>query len=162
MCLRLPTVMCFAHCTVQFSSHCIFLHLMQKACSDQLSDCSKFWCSKMGFLPQCWLIVLFSHSPLLSSRASSLCLCLSSLEPHLYPPLRVCFALDLCVCCVCVLRVQLPTGPLIFNPLQQSQLSQFSPQQSQSATSSPQQQGETVRHNFTHCTKGIYRSLATF
>uniref|UniRef100_A0A8C4GJ73 SPT20 homolog, SAGA complex component n=1 Tax=Dicentrarchus labrax TaxID=13489 RepID=A0A8C4GJ73_DICLA len=37
----------------------------------------------------------------------------------------------------------IPTGPLIFNPLQQQQLSQFSPQQSQSATSSPQQQGET-------------------
>lgn len=58
---------------------------------------------------------------------------------------RVCFALDPCVCCICVLRVQIPTGPLIFNPLQQPQLSQFSPQQSQSATSSPQQQGETVR-----------------
>ncbi|XP_053703281.1 transcription factor SPT20 homolog isoform X1 [Synchiropus splendidus] len=39
--------------------------------------------------------------------------------------------------------LQLPTGPLIFNPLQQQQVSQFSPQQSQSATSSPQQQGET-------------------
>uniref|UniRef100_A0A673LYQ0 Spt20-like SEP domain-containing protein n=1 Tax=Sinocyclocheilus rhinocerous TaxID=307959 RepID=A0A673LYQ0_9TELE len=40
--------------------------------------------------------------------------------------------------------LQLPTGPLIFNSLQQQQLSQFSPQQqsSQSATSSPQQQGE--------------------
>ncbi|KAL2094261.1 hypothetical protein ACEWY4_008980 [Coilia grayii] len=40
--------------------------------------------------------------------------------------------------------LQIPTGPLIFNPLQQQQLSQFSPQQqnSQSATSSPQQQGE--------------------
>uniref|UniRef100_A0A671WN27 SPT20 homolog, SAGA complex component n=1 Tax=Sparus aurata TaxID=8175 RepID=A0A671WN27_SPAAU len=37
----------------------------------------------------------------------------------------------------------IPTGPLIFNSLQQQQLSQFSPQQSQSATSSPQQQGET-------------------
>lgn len=45
----------------------------------------------------------------------------------------------------CVLHLQIPTGPLIFNPLQQQQLSQFSPQQSQSATSSPQQQGETVR-----------------
>lgn len=72
----------------------------------------------------------------------------SSLEPHLYPPPCVCFALGLCVCCL-VLRVQIPTGPLIFNPLQQPQLSQFSPQQSQSATSSPQQQGETVRHTFT-------------
>ncbi|XP_035289472.1 transcription factor SPT20 homolog isoform X2 [Anguilla anguilla] len=42
--------------------------------------------------------------------------------------------------------LQLPSGPLIFNSLQQQQLSQFSPQQqnSQSATSSPQQQGETV------------------
>uniref|UniRef100_A0A669AZI9 SPT20 homolog, SAGA complex component n=1 Tax=Oreochromis niloticus TaxID=8128 RepID=A0A669AZI9_ORENI len=40
---------------------------------------------------------------------------------------------------------KIPTGPLIFNSLQQQQLSQFSPQQSQSATSSPQQQGETVR-----------------
>lgn len=41
--------------------------------------------------------------------------------------------------------LQIPTGPLIFNPLQQQQqLPQFSPQQSQSATSSPQQQqGET-------------------
>ncbi|XP_053187783.1 transcription factor SPT20 homolog isoform X1 [Scomber japonicus] len=39
--------------------------------------------------------------------------------------------------------LQIPTGPLIFNSLQQPQLSQFSPQQSQSATSSPQQQGET-------------------
>uniref|UniRef100_A0A672N8I9 SPT20 homolog, SAGA complex component n=1 Tax=Sinocyclocheilus grahami TaxID=75366 RepID=A0A672N8I9_SINGR len=40
--------------------------------------------------------------------------------------------------------LQLPTGPLIFNSLQQQQLSQFSPQQqsSQSTTSSPQQQGE--------------------
>uniref|UniRef100_A0A8C2FP35 SPT20 homolog, SAGA complex component n=1 Tax=Cyprinus carpio TaxID=7962 RepID=A0A8C2FP35_CYPCA len=40
--------------------------------------------------------------------------------------------------------LQLPTGPLIFNSLQQQQLSQFSPQQqsSQSATSSPQQQGD--------------------
>lgn len=38
--------------------------------------------------------------------------------------------------------LQIPTGPLIFNSLQQQQLSQFSPQQSQSATSSPQQQGE--------------------
>lgn len=43
-------------------------------------------------------------------------------------------------------HLQIPTGPLIFNSLQQQQLSQFSPQQSQSATSSPQQQGETVRH----------------
>ncbi|XP_036380917.1 transcription factor SPT20 homolog isoform X3 [Megalops cyprinoides] len=42
--------------------------------------------------------------------------------------------------------LQLPSGPLIFNSLQQQQLSQFSPQQqsSQSATSSPQQQGETA------------------
>ncbi|XP_013858741.1 transcription factor SPT20 homolog isoform X2 [Austrofundulus limnaeus] len=39
--------------------------------------------------------------------------------------------------------LQIPTGPYIFNSLQQQQLSQFSPQQSQSATSSPQQQGET-------------------
>uniref|UniRef100_A0A8D3B9I7 SPT20 homolog, SAGA complex component n=1 Tax=Scophthalmus maximus TaxID=52904 RepID=A0A8D3B9I7_SCOMX len=39
-------------------------------------------------------------------------------------------------------RHLIPTGPLIFNSLQQQQLSQFSPQQSQSATSSPQQQGE--------------------
>ncbi|XP_071221017.1 transcription factor SPT20 homolog isoform X4 [Salvelinus alpinus] len=38
--------------------------------------------------------------------------------------------------------LQIPTGPLIFNSLQQQQLSQFSPQQSQSATSSPQQQGD--------------------
>ncbi|CAL8265528.1 unnamed protein product [Merluccius merluccius] len=37
--------------------------------------------------------------------------------------------------------LQIPTGPLIFNSLQQQQLSQFSPQQSQSATSSPQQLG---------------------
>ncbi len=46
---------------------------------------------------------------------------------------------------------QLPTGPLIFNSLQQQQLSQFSPQQqsSQSATSSPQQQGDAVSQ--THC-----------
>lgn len=69
----------------------------------------------------------------------------SSLPPHLCPPPCVCFALDLCVL-PCVSRIQIPTGPLIFNPLQQPQLSQFSPQQSQSATSSPQQQGETVRH----------------
>uniref|UniRef100_A0A8C1U2K9 SPT20 homolog, SAGA complex component n=1 Tax=Cyprinus carpio TaxID=7962 RepID=A0A8C1U2K9_CYPCA len=42
--------------------------------------------------------------------------------------------------------LQLPPGPLIFNSLQQQQLSQFSPQQqsSQSATSSPQQQGDAV------------------
>uniref|UniRef100_A0A8C1QN59 SPT20 homolog, SAGA complex component n=1 Tax=Cyprinus carpio TaxID=7962 RepID=A0A8C1QN59_CYPCA len=42
--------------------------------------------------------------------------------------------------------LQLPTGPLIFNSLQQQQLSQFSPQQqsSQSATSSPQQQGDAA------------------
>uniref|UniRef100_A0A4W4EMB6 Spt20-like SEP domain-containing protein n=1 Tax=Electrophorus electricus TaxID=8005 RepID=A0A4W4EMB6_ELEEL len=41
---------------------------------------------------------------------------------------------------------QIPTTPLIFNSLPQQQLSQFSPQQqsSQSATSSPQQQGESV------------------
>ncbi|XP_058884592.1 transcription factor SPT20 homolog isoform X2 [Acipenser ruthenus] len=41
--------------------------------------------------------------------------------------------------------LQLPTGPIIFNSLQQQQLSQFSPQQqqsTQSATPSPQQQGE--------------------
>eukprot|EP00063_Salmo_salar_P062983 XP_014037818.1 PREDICTED: transcription factor SPT20 homolog isoform X2 [Salmo salar] len=38
--------------------------------------------------------------------------------------------------------LQIPTGPLIFNSLQQQQLSQFSPQPSQSATSSPQQQGD--------------------
>lgn len=40
---------------------------------------------------------------------------------------------------------QIPATPLIFNPLQQ-QVSQFSPQQqsSQSATPSPQQQGEPV------------------
>uniref|UniRef100_A0A671WUU3 SPT20 homolog, SAGA complex component n=1 Tax=Sparus aurata TaxID=8175 RepID=A0A671WUU3_SPAAU len=49
------------------------------------------------------------------------------------------------------LPITIPTGPLIFNSLQQQQLSQFSPQQSQSATSSPQQQGETVRH--THSLK---------
>ncbi|XP_073730515.1 transcription factor SPT20 homolog isoform X4 [Misgurnus anguillicaudatus] len=42
--------------------------------------------------------------------------------------------------------LQIPTGPLIFNSLQQQQLSQFSPQQqsSHSATSSPQQQGESA------------------
>ncbi|XP_061608321.1 transcription factor SPT20 homolog isoform X3 [Phyllopteryx taeniolatus] len=40
--------------------------------------------------------------------------------------------------------LQIPTGPLIFNPMQQQQLSQFSPQ-SQSATSSPQQQGDTLQ-----------------
>uniref|UniRef100_A0A672YL54 Spt20-like SEP domain-containing protein n=1 Tax=Sphaeramia orbicularis TaxID=375764 RepID=A0A672YL54_9TELE len=46
----------------------------------------------------------------------------------------------------CYLFTQfIPTGSLIFNSLQQQQLSQFSPQQSQSATSSPQQQGETLR-----------------
>ncbi|XP_041725161.1 transcription factor SPT20 homolog isoform X2 [Coregonus clupeaformis] len=39
--------------------------------------------------------------------------------------------------------LQIPTGPLIFNSVQQQQLSQFSPQQSRSATSSPQQQGDT-------------------
>ncbi|KAJ7997478.1 hypothetical protein DPEC_G00229430 [Dallia pectoralis] len=40
--------------------------------------------------------------------------------------------------------LQIPSGPLIFNSLQQQQqLSQFSPQQSQSATSSPQQQGDS-------------------
>uniref|UniRef100_A0A3B3XZS2 Spt20-like SEP domain-containing protein n=1 Tax=Poecilia mexicana TaxID=48701 RepID=A0A3B3XZS2_9TELE len=38
--------------------------------------------------------------------------------------------------------LQIPPGPYILNSLQQQQLSQFSPQQSQSATSSPQQQGE--------------------
>ncbi|XP_077402679.1 transcription factor SPT20 homolog isoform X1 [Vanacampus margaritifer] len=38
--------------------------------------------------------------------------------------------------------LQIPSGPLIFNPVQQQQLAQFSPQ-SQSATSSPQQQGDT-------------------
>ncbi|XP_064827444.1 transcription factor SPT20 homolog isoform X4 [Oncorhynchus masou masou] len=41
--------------------------------------------------------------------------------------------------------LQIPTGPLIFNSLQQQQLSQFSPQQSQSATSSPQQQGDMLQ-----------------
>lgn len=41
---------------------------------------------------------------------------------------------------------QIPATPLIFNSLQQQQISQFSPQQqsSQSATSSPQQQNDTV------------------
>ena len=68
----------------------------------------------------------------------------SSSPPRLLRPL-------LFVCCwVCVLHLQIPTGPLIFNSLQQQQLSQFSPQQSQSATSSPQQQGETVRHTRSH------------
>lgn len=60
--------------------------------------------------------------------------------------------------CVCVLHFQIP----IFNPLQQQQLSQFSPQQSQSATSSPQQQGETVRHAVTFTCKhitGTHRKL---
>lgn len=57
------------------------------------------------------------------------------------PPNTFCFPV-----LVCVLHLQIPTGPLIFNSLQQQQLSQFSPQQSQSATSSPQQQGETVSH----------------
>ncbi|XP_043995953.1 transcription factor SPT20 homolog isoform X9 [Gambusia affinis] len=38
--------------------------------------------------------------------------------------------------------LQIPPGPYILNSLQQQQLSQFSPQQSQSAMSSPQQQGE--------------------
>uniref|UniRef100_A0A8C0YQF6 SPT20 homolog, SAGA complex component n=1 Tax=Cyprinus carpio carpio TaxID=630221 RepID=A0A8C0YQF6_CYPCA len=49
--------------------------------------------------------------------------------------------------------LQLPPGPLIFNSLQQQQLSQFSPQQqsSQSATSSPQQQGDAVSQ--THSTE---------
>lgn len=90
---------------------------------------------------------LYCSPTSLCCRASFLCL--SSLKPYLYPPPRVCFTLNPCVCCVCVLRVQIPTGPLIFNSLQQPQLSQFSPQQSQSATSSPQQQGETVRHTST-------------
>lgn len=54
--------------------------------------------------------------------------------------------------CVCVLHLQIPTGPLIFNSLPQQQLSQFSPQQSQSATSSPQQQGETVSHIYIELT----------
>uniref|UniRef100_A0A8C1J1B9 SPT20 homolog, SAGA complex component n=1 Tax=Cyprinus carpio TaxID=7962 RepID=A0A8C1J1B9_CYPCA len=51
--------------------------------------------------------------------------------------------------------LQLPPGPLIFNSLQQQQLSQFSPQQqsSQSATSSPQQQGDAVSQ--THCKQGL-------
>uniref|UniRef100_A0A3Q3MDH0 SPT20 homolog, SAGA complex component n=1 Tax=Mastacembelus armatus TaxID=205130 RepID=A0A3Q3MDH0_9TELE len=48
--------------------------------------------------------------------------------------------------------------PGIFNSLQQQQLSQFSPQQSQSATSSPQQQGETVRHALTFLCKYITSS----
>ncbi|XP_072302017.1 transcription factor SPT20 homolog isoform X3 [Eucyclogobius newberryi] len=48
--------------------------------------------------------------------------------------------------------LQIPSGPLIFNSLQQQQLPQFSPQQSQSATSSPQQQGET-------CDQGTDQSL---
>ncbi|XP_011481615.1 transcription factor SPT20 homolog isoform X3 [Oryzias latipes] len=38
--------------------------------------------------------------------------------------------------------LQIPPGPLFLNSLPQQQLPQFSPQQSQSATSSPQQQGE--------------------
>uniref|UniRef100_A0A8B9GXT4 SPT20 homolog, SAGA complex component n=1 Tax=Astyanax mexicanus TaxID=7994 RepID=A0A8B9GXT4_ASTMX len=46
---------------------------------------------------------------------------------------------------------QIPGTPLIFNSLQQQQLSQFSPQQqsSQSATSSPQQQGESTEQGLT-------------
>ncbi|XP_026857384.2 transcription factor SPT20 homolog isoform X4 [Electrophorus electricus] len=47
--------------------------------------------------------------------------------------------------------LQIPTTPLIFNSLPQQQLSQFSPQQqsSQSATSSPQQQGESTEQGLT-------------
>ncbi|XP_072514201.1 transcription factor SPT20 homolog isoform X2 [Salminus brasiliensis] len=47
--------------------------------------------------------------------------------------------------------LQIPGTPLIFNSLQQQQLSQFSPQQqsSQSATSSPQQQGESTEQGLT-------------
>lgn len=82
------------------------------------------------------------------------CLCLTSLQPvscpHPCPRVSpLIFVFCFCfvrVLCVLLLHLQIPTGPLIFNSLQQQQLSQFSPQQSQSATSSPQQQGETVRH----------------
>ncbi|XP_062869648.1 transcription factor SPT20 homolog isoform X2 [Trichomycterus rosablanca] len=47
--------------------------------------------------------------------------------------------------------LQIPAAPLIFNSLQQQQLSQFSPQQqnSQSATSSPQQQGDLTEQGLT-------------
>lgn len=50
--------------------------------------------------------------------------------------------------------LQIPTGPLIFNSLQQQPLSQFSPQPSQSATPSPQQQGDT-------CDQGSDSGLGT-
>ncbi|KAI5099821.1 transcription factor SPT20-like isoform X1, partial [Silurus meridionalis] len=47
--------------------------------------------------------------------------------------------------------LQIPATPLIFNPLQQQQISQFSPQQqsSQSATSSPQQQNDSTEQGLT-------------
>ncbi|XP_026797538.1 transcription factor SPT20 homolog isoform X2 [Pangasianodon hypophthalmus] len=47
--------------------------------------------------------------------------------------------------------LQIPAAPLIFNPLQQQQISQFSPQQqsSQSATSSPQQQNDSTEQGLT-------------
>ncbi|KAI5613001.1 transcription factor SPT20-like isoform X1 [Silurus asotus] len=47
--------------------------------------------------------------------------------------------------------LQIPATPLIFNPLQQQQISQFSPQQQsgQSATSSPQQQNDSTEQGLT-------------
>ncbi|XP_026994092.2 transcription factor SPT20 homolog isoform X1 [Tachysurus fulvidraco] len=47
--------------------------------------------------------------------------------------------------------LQIPPTPLIFNSLQQQQISQFSPQQqsSQSATSSPQQQNDSTEQGLT-------------
>lgn len=133
--------MCVLLMYTSVSSHHIFLPLMLPACGAGMraGSCAVPVGPLSPTLMDC--VVL----PLPSALVPCILPVPSSLEPHLSPPPCVCVALHLCVCCVAVLRIQIPTGPLIFNPLQQPQLSQFSPQQSQSATSSPQQQGETVR-----------------
>uniref|UniRef100_A0A7N8XZ50 SPT20 homolog, SAGA complex component n=1 Tax=Mastacembelus armatus TaxID=205130 RepID=A0A7N8XZ50_9TELE len=112
----------------------------------------------------CLIAVLILPFPLLLTLFAYMCIILFPL-PVLspYPSLIFMFVsvtpplfLFAGVCVVCVLHFQIPPG--IFNSLQQQQLSQFSPQQSQSATSSPQQQGETVRHALTFLCKYITSS----
>lgn len=122
-------------CTIPFTLLCSFDNLIVvMVCVDCFVN------SPISFFLPCCLHVHHyfpSASPLPISYPSFVLLPLCSTPPTFF----------FCLCwCVCVLHLQIPTGPLIFNSLQQQQLPQFSPQQSQSATSSPQQQGETVRH----------------
>lgn len=148
MCLIFSTVLCFAHCTVQlpltaFSLTLCTWHIVTSYLIAQISDVP-VWTFYPNVDWLCCSPTSLCSRPVHLSRAFA-----CSFSNHIFILPSVSVSPYICVCCVCVLRVQIPTGPLIFNPLQQPQLSQFSPQQSQSATSSPQQQGETVRHTFT-------------